>query len=83
MTTIEALKHIADVYEISSMYALAKSLSDDEVKVQPIQIARYLKGKKPSKKVAQRFLDVYDIILTDVHNPGNLSPTEFRKIMEE
>lgn len=73
MTGEEAIKHIAEFYEIDSQYAIAKSLSGDGVKVQPIQIKNYLNGKKMSKKVAKRFMLVYGIDISDVHSTGIFS----------
>jgi len=73
MTGVEAIKHIADFYEVTSLYELAKSLSSKQTNVQPIQISNYKKGKLMTKKVAERFFDVYGIIISDVFVPGVLS----------
>ena len=80
MSVKEAIKYIAENHDISSMYGLAKALTNDEVKVQPIQVSKYLKGTKPSKKVADRFLQEFDIIITDVHQPGLLTEAEMNRI---
>lgn len=72
MTTKEAIKHVADYFSVTSYYALAKSLSDDEMTVQPIQISKYKRGSKMSKKVADRFAEVYGIHISDIHQPGKL-----------
>lgn len=73
LTTVQAIKYVAENFEVTSMYGLAKSLSNDEVKVQPVQISNYLKGTRMSQKVADRFLDVYGIIITDAHNPSDFA----------
>lgn len=65
MTTIEAIKYVKEHFEISTKSELARSLSDDTLTVQPIQITRYLKGSKMSQKVAKRFYETYGIIITD------------------
>lgn len=70
MTTKEAVKHVAELYDIPSLYALAKSLSDKTLNVQPIQISGYLNGARMSKKVAARFEAVYDIHISDAVRAG-------------
>ncbi len=70
MTGEEAIKYIVEHFGVTSMYALSKALSDEELTVQPIQISNYLNGKKMSRKVADRFFETYGIIVSDVHNPG-------------
>lgn len=72
MTGEEAIKYVQQAFDISSKYALAKSLSDETLKVQSIQISNYLNGRKMSKKVAKRFYDVYDIVISDAHDTGTL-----------
>jgi hypothetical protein len=67
MTAKEALAYAAEHFGVPSAYAMAKSLSDEKMTVQPIQISHYLKGKKMSRRVADRFNEVYGIIITDVH----------------
>lgn len=73
MTGLEAIKHVAEYFELNSMYSIAKSLSGDNVNVQPIQIKNYMNGTKMSKKVAKRFEEVYGIEITDVHSTGLFS----------
>lgn len=70
MTAQEAIEYVAAVHNIPSMYEMSKQLSDEKLTVQPIQIANYLKGGKMSKQVAERFFEVYEVIISDVHNPG-------------
>jgi hypothetical protein len=70
MTTQEALSYIAEYFNVTSLYALSKALSDSELNVQPIQLSKYKKGHKMSKKVAQRFFDVYGVIINDFHDRG-------------
>jgi len=71
MTTKEAIKHVVDVFGIRSMYELAKQLSDDKLNVQAIQISNYVRGlHKMSGEVADRFFNVYGIIISDAHRPG-------------
>lgn len=67
MTGIEAIKYVADYFGVPSKYALAKSLSDEDLTVQPIQISNYLKGTQMSKKVAERFNETYGIIISDAY----------------
>lgn len=76
MNTIEAIAHIGEYFGVPSMYALAKSLSDDSedgVKVQPIQVRHWLNGRKMTKRVAERFAEVYGIHITDYYAPGLFS----------
>lgn len=70
MTTREAIKYVAELHNIPSMYALAKSLSDENLNVQPIQISRYLDGACMSDKVAARFEAVYDVHISDAIRIG-------------
>lgn len=70
MTGANAIKLIVDQFDIPSLYALAKSLSDEELTIQPIQISNYMRGHRMSAKVAKRFLDVYNVVIGDVHNQG-------------
>lgn len=70
MTTAEAIEYVVDVFGIPSYYALAKSLSDSELTVQPIQISNYLKGTRMSQKVADRFFITYGVVISDVHSSG-------------
>lgn len=74
MTTQDAIKYIKEYFGIPSRYALAKSLSDDTLTVQPIQITNYIRGGKMSKKVAERFFETYGVIISDVHNPSDWTP---------
>lgn len=68
MHGFDAIIHVMELHKIPSLYALAKTLSDELLTVQPIQISNYLKGTKMSKKVADRFTEVYDIVIDDVHD---------------
>lgn len=75
MTAVEAIKHVTDMYEIPSKYALAKALSDETLTVQPIQISNYVhadpkKRRRMSTAVAKRFHEVYGITITDSYDPG-------------
>lgn len=71
MSTKEAIEHAADYFSVPSMYAMAKALSDENLKVQPIQISKYrTKGVKMSKRVARRFFDTYGITVNDSTNKG-------------
>jgi len=67
MTGVEAIKYVADHFGVPSKYALAKALSGDGLTVQPIQITNYLAGTRMSKKVADRFYEVYDVTISDVY----------------
>ncbi len=71
MTAKEAIEYVADHYNVPSMYALAKSLSDEKLTVQPIQISNYIRGRKMKKAIADRFREVYDIEITDVFGDPN------------
>lgn len=70
MTAQEAIEYVAAVNNIPSMYEMSKQLSDEKLTVQPIQISNYLNGGKMSRQVADRFWEVYGIIISDVHSPG-------------
>lgn len=70
MTTIEAIKYVVEHFGVPSMYAMAKALSDDTLKVQPIQISNYLDGRKMTQKVADRFFETYGVVINDAYNPG-------------
>lgn len=70
MTAKEAIEHVTYVHRIPSYYALAQSLSDKDLNVQPIQVSNYVKGKLMSEKVAQRFFEVYGVVISDAHRPG-------------
>ncbi len=70
MTAQEAIEYVAAVHNISSMYEMSKQLSDDKLTVQPIQISNYMNGGKMSRQVADRFFEVYEVIISDVHQPG-------------
>ena len=71
MTAAQAIEYAQRVFEVPSAYAMAKALSDDTVKVQPIQIANYLNGTRMSKKVADRFHATYGITITDAFTNEN------------
>ena len=75
MTAKEAIKHVAEHFEVRSRYALAKALSDDTVNVQPIQISNYMDGTRMSEKVAKRFSEVYGITISDIHYPSDFRQT--------
>jgi hypothetical protein len=64
-TTVEAIRHIAKEYDINTLSAFARELSNDDIKIQPIQISNYLKGRKMSRKVANQFLVRFGVIITD------------------
>lgn len=71
MTGQQAIAYVAEYMSVPSMYALAKSLSGDGLTVQPIQIKNYIEGTRMSKKVADRFHEVYDIVITDAFNKSD------------
>lgn len=68
----EAIIKVCEDFGITSKYALAKALSCDTVTVQPIQIYNYLNGRQMSEKVAQRFSEVFGIVISDVYSAGSL-----------
>lgn len=70
MTTAEAIKYVVEHFGVTSMYALAKSLSDETLNVQPIQISNYLNGTRMSQKVADRFFETYGVVISDAHATG-------------
>lgn len=70
MTSKAAIEYVARDFAVHSLYAMAKSLSDDELTVQPIQISNYLKGRLMSEKVATRFEAVYGVYIIDAIRPG-------------
>lgn len=67
MTAQEAIKYVSDNFNVPSKYALAKLLSDEKLKVQPIQITGYIEGRKMRRKTADRFFETFGIIITDVY----------------
>lgn len=71
LTGKEAIKYAAEHFGVRSRYAMSKALSDDELTVQPIQLSNYLKGRRMSKKVAQRFFETYGIRITDAYVPSD------------
>lgn len=66
LTTTEAIHYVMEFYNIPSYYRLARNLSDEYLAVQGIQISNYLNGKSMSRKVANRFLAIFDIVIIDV-----------------
>lgn len=75
MTGKQAILYVIENYGITSKKALADSLSGDGLTVQPIQISNYLDGTKMSQKVAERFLFVYGINVSDAHRPSDFAET--------
>lgn len=68
MRAADAIVHVSELNGNMSMYQLAKSLTGDGVTITTTQIRNYLKnGTRMSKKVAQRFEEVYGITITDVY----------------
>ncbi len=67
LSTLEAVHYVMEFYNIPSYYRLAKNLSDESYTVQSIQIFNYLKGYKMSRRTANRFLAVFDIVINDVY----------------
>lgn len=68
MTSKEAILHVTDLHQIPSLYRLAKELSHEELKVSVTQISNYLRGTRMSRKVADRFLDLYEVTISDVYD---------------
>lgn len=82
MKTQKAILYVLKETEYTSMYAIAKVLTDDTVKVQTIQVSNYLKGKNNmSEKVAIRFEEVFGITISDVYQRNNWS--EMEKLINE
>lgn len=71
MTSREAIIYVKDHFGVPSKYALAKSLSDEVLRVQAIQIDNYLRGTRMSGKVADRFFEVYGVIVSDAYRPSD------------
>lgn len=65
METRVAIMTATTENDIKSLYAMASMLNNEEVTVQPIQISNYLNGTRMSRKVARRFLEVFNIYVTD------------------
>ena len=65
MTAKEAIHYIVEYFGLKSYYAIAKALSDEDLKVQPIQISNYYKGGRMSAKVAKRVFDTFGIVISD------------------
>ncbi len=81
MPAKEAIIKVCSDLNIPSKYRLAQLLSDETLKVQPIQIYNYLvKDRKMSKKVADRFTSVFGIVITDVHERGSLTKAELERL---
>ncbi len=76
MTAQKAVAHVITEMDVPSKYAVAKLLSDEDLKVQPIQVSNYLKGKTMSQKVANRFEEVFGITITDVRQRSTLLEIE-------
>lgn len=73
MTAKEAILYVSySNSKYSSMYSIAKALSGDGLKVHTVQISNYLKGTRMSRKVAERFEEVFDIEITDVWDTSSL-----------
>lgn len=70
LTTKEAIAFVSEHFGHKSLYSISKALSDETLTVQPTQIKRYVNGARMSRKVADRFLEVYDIVVSDVWSPG-------------
>lgn len=70
MTCKEAIEFIGEHFGVTSMYALAKSLSGGDLNVQPTQISNYMKGTRPHPNVVRRFMEVYGIVISDGYEPG-------------
>ena len=82
MTGKQAILYAIEHFGVTSKKALAESLSGDGLMVQPIQITNYLDGTKMSQRVADRFLFVYGITISDAHNPSDFAET-VKAIMEQ
>lgn len=65
MTTKLAVMTVVAEHEIRSLYQLASMLSNEEIKVQPIQISNYLNGTRMSGRVARRFFELFNIHIED------------------
>ncbi len=65
MPTELAIATIVTENGLNTLSAVAAALSDDMVKVQPIQISRYINGSKMSRKVAAKVLEIFNIEVTD------------------
>lgn len=69
MTGREAILYVSENYDTKSMYAIAKQLSNEKTKVHTVQISNYLKrGTRMTRKIADRFLQEYNITITDVYD---------------
>lgn len=72
MNTKDAINHVSETHNIQSMYQMGKELSDDKLTVTTTQIRNYLRGTRMSKKVADRFEQVFDITITDAYDNSAL-----------
>ena len=71
LTSKQAIRYIAESYGVKSYYAMSKALSDETLKVQPIQISNYHKGvSRMSQKVADRVEATFDVKISDVYSGG-------------
>jgi len=64
MTTKEAVMHVLSFELVQSKYALAKHV----LGVQPIMIDNYMKNTKMSTATAEKFLDQFDIAISDAYD---------------
>ena len=75
LSSKEAMQYIMRELGYTSLYSIAKELTDNDITVQPIQISNYLKGKHVmSSKVAFQVYNTFDIEITDVHNSKGRPP---------
>lgn len=71
MKAAEAINHVGEYFGLSSLYEMSKQLSDDTLTIQVIQLSKYRRGlSKMSKKVADRFEEVYGIKIIDIAKRG-------------
>ncbi len=66
MTSKEAIDFVMDKFGIQSLYKLSKELTHEELKVTITQLSNYSRGTRMSKKVADRFSELYDVVISDV-----------------
>ena len=68
LSSKEAIDYVMQEYGYTSYYSISAELSKSDIKVQPIQISNYHKGKRTmSEKVAIHFEEVFGIYVADFH----------------
>ena len=77
LITQDAVNYVLNNSIHTTYYSMSKILSKGPIKVQPIQVSNYHKGKRVmSKKTAEYFYEVFGITILDRHSSKG-RPSEF------